>query len=260
MADMITYFTRNDAMSAAEGMDVYEFTGNAVNFVQDCIDRFREAYISENKINRLQSPTNTRRNIIARRLPTLNRIKAGDFGEILSYYLWTETWGADATIKPFKWRWKENPDIPSHLVDVILLKRVDSSRSDPNDKMYTVESKVYTSPKKKNHSSLTDALDGALTDEAERAAKAISYLVIQYERDDETELSELVKRFGDPVNGPYQKIHSAIAIVDSAQAAHHLGNFDRNMKSSNPQIPIYFLPFNDLKQVYIDIYDKLPNS
>ena len=48
--------------------------------------------------------------------------------------------------------------MPSHLVDVILLRRVDEDSACPDDKMYTIESKVWTSPMKEGHSSLTDAL------------------------------------------------------------------------------------------------------
>ena len=57
-----------------------------------------------------------------------------------------------------KIRWKEHPDMPSHLVDVILLRRVDEDNACPDDKMYTIESKVWTSTMKEGHSSLTDAL------------------------------------------------------------------------------------------------------
>lgn len=262
MANILSYFTRNDALSASEGMEVYEFTGNAVDFVNDCVDRFREAYVSNDKINGIlaNSRTASRKDIIERRLPQETKNKAGDFGEIMSYYLWTETWASDTNIRPMKLRWKEHPDMPSHLVDVILLKRVDADNADTNDKMVTIESKVWTSPMKAGHSSLTDALEGALKDETERAAKAIPYLVLQYERDNEYGKAELVKRFGDPVTVGYQKEHCAIAIVESAQTEGHLANFNKALKTANPHIPIYYLPFNDLKKVYLSMYNQLPNS
>lgn len=262
MAAILSYFTRNDVLSDANGMEVYDFTGSAVDFINDCLNRFRDAYVSEDKINDIvaKSKTETRKSIIERRFPTKTEIKAGDFGEIVSYYLWTETWGSDSTIRPFKWRWKEYPDMPSHLVDVILLKRVDTDSPNPNDKMYTVESKVWTSPMKEGYSSLTNALEGAITDKTERAAKAIPYLVIQYERDGEYDIAEQVKRFGDPVNNPFDKVHNAIAIVDSSQTNDHLANFNKVLQSTNPQIPIFYLPVNDLKNLYLGIYNQLPNS
>ena len=261
MADILSYFTRNDALSAREGMEIYEFTGVAVDFVNDCVDRFREAYVSNEKINGIlaNSRTATRKDIIERRLPKETKNEAGDFGEIMSYYLWTETWASDTNIRPMKLRWKEHPDMPSHLVDVILLKRVDADNADTNDKMVTIESKVWTSRMEDGHSSLTAALEGALKDETERAAKAIPYLVLQYERDNEYGLAEQVKRFGDPVTVNFQKIHCAIAIVDSSQINDHLANFNKAMKAANPHIPIYYLPFNDLKNVYLSMYNQLPN-
>lgn len=150
--------------------------------------------------------------------------------------------------------------MPSHLVDVILLKKVEEDRARPEDKMYTIESKVWTSPMGAGHSSLTDALNGAIKDKAERAAKTIPYLVIQYERDDEYDLADQVQRFGDPVNDPYIREHCAIAIVDSSQMSAHIGNLDKALKSANPNIPIYLLPIADLKNIYISLYSNIPNN
>lgn len=261
MPNILSYFTRNDALSAREGIEIYEFTGNDVDFVNDCVDRFRNSYVSEEKIDEIlsKSRTATRKDIIERRLPKETKNKAGDFGEIMSYYLWTEEWASDTNIRPMKLRWKEHPDIPSHLVDVILLKRVDADNADPGDKMVTIESKVWTSRIEAGHSSLTDALEGALKDETERAAKTIPYLVIQYERDNEYDQAEQVKRFGDPVNVSFQKSHCAIAIVESTQTDEHLTNFNKALKAANPHIHIYYLPFKELKKVYLNMFDQLPN-
>ena len=262
MASIISYFTKNVALSTSEGLEIYEFTGNAAAFVQDCVQRFREAYISEEKLGRIvaNSKKTTRKDAIERRLPKLTKNKAGDFGEILSYYLWTETFAIDANICPMKMRWKEHPDMPSHLVDVILLKRVDEGNASPDDKMYTIESKVWTSPMGTGHSSLSDALNGAIKDRAERAAKTIPYLVIQYERDDEYDLADQVQRFGEPVNNPYIKKHFAIAIVESSQATTHIGNFDKALQTANPNIPVYLLPIADLKNIYISLFSDIPNN
>lgn len=107
-------------MGAKEGLEIYDFTGDTTTFIQDCVLRFREAYISEEKLERIvaESKKTTRKDAIERRLPQKASNKAGDFGEILSYYLWTETFASDANIRPMKIRWKESPDMPSHLVDV----------------------------------------------------------------------------------------------------------------------------------------------
>lgn len=131
MADIISYFTKNDILSAKEGVEIYDFTGDPEVFVQDCVQRFRESYISDEMLERIVSKPkyNSRKEAIERRLPKKTKNIAGDFGEILSYYLWTETFAADANICPKKIRWKEHPDMPSHLVDVILLKRVDESNA-----------------------------------------------------------------------------------------------------------------------------------
>lgn len=262
MANLLSYFTRNSILSTREGLEIYDFTGNSIAFVQDCVRRFREAYISEEKLERIvaESKTTTRKDTIEQRLPKLTKNKAGDFGEILSYYLWTETFANDANICPMKMRWKEHPDMPSHLVDVILLKRVDEDNATPDDKMYTIESKVWTSSMRRGHSSLTDALKGAVTDRVERAAKTIPYLIIQYERDNEYNLADQVRRFGDPVNYPYIKKHFAIAIVESTQANDHIANFDKVLQAANTNIPVYLLPIADLKNIYNQLYLDIPNN
>lgn len=262
MASIISYFAKNVALSTSEGVEVYEFTGNGADFVQDCVQRFREAYISDEMLSRIvvKSKKTTRKDAIERRLPKLTKNMAGDFGEILSYYLWTETFASDANICPIKIRWKENPDMPSHGVDVILLKKVDKDYASQDDKIYTIESKVWSSPMKDGHSSLTDALDGAVKDKTERAAKTIPYLVTQYERDGEFDLADQVQRFGDPVNVPYIKVHYAIAIVESSQASTHIGNFDKALRAANPNIPVYLLPIADLKSIYNNLFLNIPNN
>lgn len=151
MADVISYFTRDDARSASENLEIFNFTGNPTDFVRDCVTRFREAYISEEKLGEIAagSKSTTRKEAIERRLPQKTSNKAGDFGEILSYYLWTETFARDTNIRPMKTRWKEHPDMPSHLTDIILLKRVDEDKVSPDDRMDTIEAKVWTSGMKK---------------------------------------------------------------------------------------------------------------
>ena len=98
MASIISYFAKNVALSTSEGVEVYEFTGNGAAFVQDCVQRFREAYISDEMLSRIvvKSKKTTRKDAIERRLPKLTKNMAGDFGEILSYYLWTETFASDS--------------------------------------------------------------------------------------------------------------------------------------------------------------------
>ena len=43
MANMISYFTKNGALSDSVGLEIYDFTGDSIAFVQDCVQRFREA-------------------------------------------------------------------------------------------------------------------------------------------------------------------------------------------------------------------------
>ena len=53
MANLISYFTKDDDLSASNGLEIYDFTGDSTVFVQDCVQRFREAYISEEKLEEI---------------------------------------------------------------------------------------------------------------------------------------------------------------------------------------------------------------
>lgn len=53
MANLISYFTKNSIFSASAGLEIYDFTGDSTAFVQDCVRRFREAYISEEMLEKL---------------------------------------------------------------------------------------------------------------------------------------------------------------------------------------------------------------
>lgn len=77
MVNLISYFTKNSILSASAGLEIYDFTGDSIAFVQDCVRRFREAYISEEKLERIvaESKTATRKDAIERRLPQRHQIK-----------------------------------------------------------------------------------------------------------------------------------------------------------------------------------------
>ena len=89
MANLLSFFTRNSVLSTREGLEIYNFIGDSITFVQDYV----EAYICEEKLERIvaESKTATRKDAIEQRLPKLAKNKAGDFGEILSYYLCDRT-------------------------------------------------------------------------------------------------------------------------------------------------------------------------
>ena len=79
MANLISYFTKNSIFSASAGLEIYDFTGDSTAFVQDCVRRFREAYISEEMLEKiiLKSKKTTRKDAIERRLPQKASNKAG---------------------------------------------------------------------------------------------------------------------------------------------------------------------------------------
>ena len=39
MANLISYFTKNSILSASVRLEIYNFTGDSIAFVQDCVQR-----------------------------------------------------------------------------------------------------------------------------------------------------------------------------------------------------------------------------
>ena len=85
MVNLISYFTKNSILSASAGLEIYDFTGDSIAFVQDCVRRFREAYISEEKLERIvaESKTATRKDAIERRLPQIKQVILARFYHII---------------------------------------------------------------------------------------------------------------------------------------------------------------------------------
>lgn len=260
MADISSYFTYDAALSKKHGIKVNNFTGVMVDFIQDCAERFRSAYISDRKINDImvKKKKAVRNEIIERRLPKEGKNQSGDFGEILSFYFASETWASDSNIRPMKLRWKELPDMASHLTDIILLKIIDPNKPNPNDIIYTVESKSRATVIAGTTCSINEALTDAVKDKTERAAKTIPYLITKYEDDGDYDLSKLCERFCDSVNYPYKKHHTAMAIVNAAYKDKHLSNIDANLLVNNPDIEVYLLPIADMDKMYKDIFTEMP--
>lgn len=96
------YFKEDKTTYASQGIVAYEFDNSQrANFINECLVPFREAYIKEAKLVQIINDYGTnRRDEIDERLPKEPFVVAGDFGEILAYYLVKEIWQTDATFFP----------------------------------------------------------------------------------------------------------------------------------------------------------------
>lgn len=273
MPNILQFFTEDKTTYSQQGITMYCFDETRSDeFLASVVDFYRRAYISDEKLQKnIEGMESNRKDEIALVIPTAPIIKAGEFGEILSYLLFT-TLNPEYNVKPLRWRWKEDKDRAIHFSDIMLLSCPDKDNPQPSDKTMTVEVKTRATHPGKDGSSINDAINGALNDSVERNAKTLTFLLQRFEKDEQYNLAKIVLRFQDAVAHPYQSEHNAIAIVDTKFfKGYHIGNldpkliskvkaFNRSNAASNRKISVFVIPFVDLKSKYESLYSSILNS
>ena len=276
MPQISNYFTRQNIYTA-RGIELYVFDETrTAAFVQDCLLPFRRAYLTDEKVDRLEAKgQNSRKDIINRRLPDQGDVMSGDFGEILTFYMATELWSSDTNVRPMKWQFKDDPKKASPKTDVVLFYLVnDAQHPDANDKMITYEAKARAtaiSGKYKFHTqkpsitykdgkdccSFVDAVFDADKDRASRAAESLIYLKNKAEDSDDDALMDVLLRFEKSYTLPYVAEHNAVVIVESSDLANQISRIPADLMTTFPGIAVYCMPIKDLKAVYEQVYSLL---
>lgn len=271
------YFTEDKAKYAAHSIVLYVFDeAKTVSFVTECLLPFRRAYLSDEKLDFLESKKqNPRTDIINRRLPDPGCVMSGDFGEILTYYMATELWSPQVNYKPMKWRFKDDSKKSSPKTDVVVFHLVnDVNHPEIKDKVITYESKTRatqisgTYKTHKHKSAITykdgkkqctfvDAVFDADHDRASRAAESIIYLKNKAEDSNDDEFMSVLKRFDKGFTVPYETEFYAVAIVESSDLDNQIARIPADLMTTFPDIILYCMPIKDLEKVYEDIYSKL---
>lgn len=274
------YFTEDKAKYAAQGIVLYVFDDTRTDaFVTECLIPFRRAYLSDEKLNKIEAKKqNPRNDIIKRRLPDLGDVMSGDFGEILTYYMATELWSQDVNYKPMKWRFKDDPKKASPKTDVVLFRFVnDVNHPDANDRLITYEAKAHATKitgKYKRHTqkkaitykdgkdccTFVDAVFDADRDRASRAAESIIYLKNKAEDTDDDEFMEVLKRFEYGFSVPYDTEYNAVAIIESTDIDNQINRMPRDLMKTFPDIVLYCMPIKNLQQVYETVFSQLENT
>ena len=268
------YFTEDKVTYAAHGIIAYVFDDSlTAQFVNECLVPFREAYIKEEKLNEIIADFGTtRQQEITERLPKKADVVAGDFGEILTYYLATEIWHPDATVCPMKWRMKDKKNAASPYTDVVIF-RGDEDNAKPDDAMYSFEAKVRSTVPSglyqnksgykagKEQCVFIDAVMDADKDRISRAAESIQYLLTRCK---DLELKAEYKRlyrYADPYNTvTYQKLFTAVAIIDSEFTSKQFSKIPADLFTVYPDIRVLFVPIKKLKALYESVFAQLPNA
>ena len=268
------YFIKDTTTYAALGITAYVFDDTkTAQFVSECLVPFREAYIKEEKLVEIVNEFGTsRKQEIEERLPKTADVKAGDFGEILTYYLAREVWHPDVNVCPMKWRLKDKKDAASPYTDVLVFKS-DPNGANPNDTMFSFEAKVRATvpsghyPNKKGYKAgkeqcvFIDAVIDAHKDRVSRAAESINYLLTRCKDLGLKVEYKQVYRYAEPFNTvTYQKLFTAVAIIDSAFTAKQLAKLPNDLFATYPNIRVFFVPITGLQALYENVLAQLPNA
>ena len=189
---------------------------------------------------------------------------AGDFGEILAYYLFKELYEKRGVDGPMKWRWKENKDAPIQGTDVVLFS-VDPEHSSKDDLLLSVESKVKAT--KSKMSPIEDAYNDASKDYTSRLATSLAWLRAKAKKEalkgngNEASNKLLVAKLNRFIQsehfGEYQKESKAIAFIDKKYVDEEL---DKTIEiTTDPDLPIevYVVGIKELKKLYEDAYSEM---
>lgn len=274
MAFIDTYFKEDKITYAAHGITAYRFDDSlTAQFVSECLVPFREAYIKEEKLVEIVNVFGTtRKQEIQERLPKTADVVAGDFGEILTYYLATQLWHTEATVCPMKWRLKDKKDAASPYTDVIVFK-ADPDGANADDTMFSFEAKVRsTAPAGfydnksgykagKRQCVFVDAVLDADKDKVSRAAESINYLLTRCKDLGLKAEYAQIFRFAEPYNTvTFKKLFTAVAIVDSTFTDKQFERLPADLFAMYPNIRVFFVPVKDLKALYETVYAQLPNA
>ncbi|MBR3744597.1 MAG: DUF1837 domain-containing protein [Bacteroidales bacterium] len=274
MAFIEKFFTEDSVTYAELGITAYVFDDTkTAQFISECLVPFREAYIKEEKLVEIVNDFGTtRKQEIEERLPKTADVKAGDFGEILTYYLACEVWHPDVNVCPMKWRLKDKKDAASNYTDVLVFKS-DPNGACPDDTMFSFEVKVratvpsghYTDKKgykaKKEQCVFIDAVMDADKDRVSRAAESIYYLLTRCKDLGLKVEYKQIYRFAEPYNTvTYQKLFTAVAIVDSAFTAKQFAKLPNDLFTTFPNIRVFLVPIAGLQTLYENVLAQLPNA
>ena len=235
-------------------------------------DFYRRAFISDEDLEaNVTNLGTTRKEEIEAVVPTEPNIMSGDFGEILSYAIFTQL-NSIYNIAPLRWRWKEERDRAVHFTDMMILCCPDENNPQTDDKMMTFEVKTRATKPGATESSINKAIEGAVNDSVSRGGKTLLFMQQQFKKERNFDAVKKVKRFEESVVTPYEEYHNAVAIVEREfLSSHHIANLNNEILNKvtdynntgnplNKYMYVFAVPIAELKSVYENLYSSVKNS
>jgi hypothetical protein len=237
-------------------------------FVNKLPAEYKRCYISQKELeSRIINFASTKEKELSELLPDIGNIKSGDFGEILSFYLFKERHKKQKVDGPKKWRWKQEKNVAAPYTDGILfsIKKIDEPSKD--DLLISIESKMKATSNYGYHL-LQNAIDGAEKDYVSRIANSLSWLRKKYK--DESlkekapipklkELVEMIERFiKSETVGEYTKQLKAVAIVDKDFLDEEVKKSFTTPTVLGASLEIMIVSVKDLKTAYEKVFAEIP--
>lgn len=228
---------------------------------------FKRNYITDIDLdNRIRIFSSTKEKELSELLPTKGSIKSGDFGEMLSYFFFSDKYRSQGLKGPRKWRWKEDKNVAAPYSDVILFAVNNISAPSINDLLVSVESKMKSTSNKDYHP-IQNAIDGAQKDYITRMANSLNWLRKKYKEAslnkdaDEAafiSLVNIIERFiKSETIGEYTKKVKAVAIVDKTFLNDEISKGISLPTTSGINLEIFVISIKDLKDAYEKTYDEI---
>jgi len=258
--ELLQYF---DEISQNEGIDclILNFEQkNLKKLISVLPVKFRKCYVNDSKLNRnIEKLYLDIEDIIKSYIPDKGNIMAGEFGEILSYFLMKEKYLPLRLNGPLKWRLKTDRNRAIQYCDVVLFHKKHENHPNDDDLIVVVESKMKATNNRSYHP-IQNAIDGSIDDSVRRLAITLSWLKDKYIQNSLQEKVEYINRFIQSTEyGEYRKHFKAIAVIDSElldeelRKVINLENFDQNHH-------LIIITFNGLKSIYQKVYNDIPKT
>lgn len=231
----------------------------ATEFLSSLPSHFRTCYIDDKQLlEKIRSGGNAEE-ILRHLIPDTGSVMAGDFGEILSFYLLQGKYPPKKLNGPKKWRWKTDRNKPSPKTDVVLFY-IASKKSSPDDLLVIGESKVKATDSSRDP--IADAIDGTKQDHVSRLAATLVWMreraIVQVEKGEVNKLNRFIFS-SEPSNGPYKKWFHAIAIIDRSFLENLIAN-NHTVPALQDEAKIVVIAIPNLKTKYETVFRNLPTS
>lgn len=237
-------------------------------FIEKLPIPFKNCYIPDKELeHRIITFSSSKEKELSEILPSEGKIKSGDFGEILSYFLFKEKYKKRNLNGPKKWRWKEEKNVAAPYTDVILFSIKKMGKPSKDDLLISVESKMKATANNSYHP-IEKAINGAEKDSVSRIANTLSWLRKKYK--DESlkanapvaklkELVDSIERFiKSETVGEYSKQIKAVAFVDKSFFNDEVAKSVTIPVINGATFEVVVVSIKDLQKAYENVFTQIP--